>query len=132
MTFLGGSLSRIFALCRFESRNHRIAADQAASSSVVDFAGADADRWRLESKATGFKSFDGPEIIRRHFAALAIGHEFKAYSLTFAQLAKTGALDGADMDEGVAAAVIGGDKSKSLLGVEPFHGSNCHWEPFRR
>jgi hypothetical protein len=49
-----------------------------------------------------------------------------AHLLAFAQIAQTGALDGADMNENVRAAVIRLDEAEALLTIKPFHGSGSH------
>jgi hypothetical protein len=46
--------------------------------------------------------------------------------LTFDQARKAGALDRADVNEYVLAAINGLDESKALLAVEPLHGSCDH------
>src|SRR4029077_13134514 len=66
----------------------------------------------------------------RHLAAPAIGNEIEFDLLPFAQHAEAGALDRADVHEGIAAAIIGLDETKTLLAVEPFHGSRRHGRPF--
>jgi hypothetical protein len=43
--------------------------------------------------------------------------------LTLAKIVEPGALDGADMDENILAAVIRLDEAKALRGVEPLHCS---------
>src|SRR5665213_3426477 len=70
------------------------------------------------------------ELVGRHFAALTIGNKLKAHSLAFMQTAEAGALYGANVDEGISAAVIWCDEAKALLGIEPFHGSRSHGKPF--
>ena len=76
------------------------------------------------------RSVDLLEIVGRHLAAAAIGNEIELDLLAFAQHAKAGALDRADMHEGIAAAIIGLDETKTLLAVEPLHGSRRHGRPF--
>ena len=54
--------------------------------------------------------------------------QIELHLLPFDQLAKARALDGADMDEGVLAAVIGLDEAETLGRVEPLHGVPLSWE----
>ncbi len=75
-------------------------------------------------------SVDQLQMIGGHLAAATVGDQLVADLLTFAQFAVTGTLDSADMDEGIVAAVIGGDETKTLLGVKPLHGSRSHGSPF--
>src|SRR5450631_3416851 len=76
------------------------------------------------------RSVDLLEIVSRHLAAPAIGNEIELDLLAFAQHAETGALDRANVHESIAAAIIGLDETKTLLAVEPFHGSRRHGRPF--
>ena len=55
----------------------------------------------------------------RRDAAFAL-LERKTHALTFVQLAQTGVLHGADMHENIVTAGVGGDKSVTLTGIEPF------------
>jgi hypothetical protein len=70
------------------------------------------------------------EILGGHLAAFAVGDELEGNLLTFMQLAKTGALHRAYMNEGVATAIIGCDEPKTFLAIEPLYGSLCHGNPF--
>lgn len=72
------------------------------------------------------QSIQNLEAVRRHFATLAVGDEFETHLVTFTQIIVAGAFDRADVNEGVAAAVIRLNEAKTFLGVEPFHGSRSH------
>ncbi len=78
--------------------------------------------------AAGRRSAQKLEIVSRHLAALAVGDELKAHLLTFLQVADASALHSADVDKGVAAAVVRRNEAKALLGIKPFHGSRSHKE----
>jgi hypothetical protein len=67
------------------------------------------------------------ELIGRGLAGAAVLGEFVAHLLAFAQIAQTGALDCADMNENIRAAFIGLDEAKALLTIEPFHRSGSHF-----
>ncbi|OAI28069.1 hypothetical protein A1351_12335 [Methylosinus sp. R-45379] len=67
------------------------------------------------------------ELIGRGFAGAAVLGEFVAHLLAFAQIAQTGALDGANMNENIRAAFIGLDEAEALLTIEPFHRSGSHF-----
>ena len=66
------------------------------------------------------------KMVSGHFSAFTVGYEFIADLLAFAQIADTGAFDGADVNEGVSATSIRSDEAKALLSVEPLHGSRWH------
>jgi len=72
------------------------------------------------------RSIDLLEVVGRQLAAALVGHEVELDLLTLDQVIEAGALDGADMDEGVLAAVVRLDKAEALGGVEPLHGSRSH------
>ena len=68
----------------------------------------------------------GLEVRGGHLARALVRHEVELDLLAFRQVAHAGALDGADVDEGVLAAVVGLDETEALGGVKPFHGSHGH------
>jgi hypothetical protein len=80
------------------------------------------------TRPLALRSSDNFEVVRRHLAALGIGDELEAHLLTIAQIAYSRALDGADMDKGVIAAIVRCNEPETLLGIEPFHGSRNHEE----
>lgn len=87
-------------------RSHR-----AASPSVVDSGGQcrpPARSWtpRVPTLQSGQKF----QLFGRHLACPAIGNELEAHLLTFPQIGDAGALHGADMDEGVRAAIVRRDE----------------------
>jgi hypothetical protein len=63
------------------------------------------------------------ELIGGGFAGAAVLGDLVAHLLAFAQIAETGALDSADVNENVRTAIIGLDESEALLTIEPFHSS---------
>src|SRR5262249_10194148 len=71
-------------------------------------------------------SADHFEIVGCDLAAAPIGDQLELDLLAFVQRAETGALDGADMDEGVLAAVIRLNESEAFGGVEPLNGTCSH------
>src|SRR5580658_3361312 len=71
-------------------------------------------------------ALNGLQILGSRFAGLAIDHDLERDTLAFTQLAQSGALDSADVDEHILAAALGLDKSITLLRVEPFHCSVAH------
>jgi hypothetical protein len=55
-----------------------------------------------------------------------LGREFIRNALTFVQGVKTCALNCGDVNEHIAAAVVGLDETKTFGGVEPFNDTGCH------
>jgi hypothetical protein len=72
------------------------------------------------------QSIQNFEVVRRHFATLAIGDELETHLVAFTQIIVTGAFDRADVDEGVAAAIVRLNEAKTFLAIEPFYGSRSH------
>jgi len=69
---------------------------------------------------------DSLQIIGRHFSAFAIGNQLIGQLLAFLQVAQSGSLDGADVNESIGAAIIRLDEAKTLGGIEPFYGSSSN------
>lgn len=67
----------------------------------------------------------GLEVDRAGLAAL-VGLEVVANALVGGEAGQPGALERADMDERVLAAVLGRDEAVALLGVEEFHFTGDH------
>jgi hypothetical protein len=72
------------------------------------------------------------EVVRRHFAAFAIGYEFEVHLLAFAQITQTGALHGTYVNECIRPTLIWCDEAEALLGIEPFDGAGWHAKPFQK
>src|SRR5579871_4727142 len=72
----------------------------------------------------------GLEPVRGHLARPAILDQLEADLLPFLEVADAGALESADMDENVLAAIIRLNEAETLLSVEPFNGARAHDEPF--
>ena len=72
------------------------------------------------------------QIVSRHLAALAIGHEFEVQLLAFAQIAQAGAFNRADMNESIRPTLVGCDEAEAFLGVEPLDGPSRHEKPFQK
>lgn len=72
----------------------------------------------------------GLEIFSCHLAVAAIGGKLELELLAFAQHAHAGALNSADVDERIRAAVVRLNEAEALLNVEPFDSSGRHWGPF--
>jgi hypothetical protein len=70
------------------------------------------------------------QSIGRHLSALAIRYELVLDLLALPEIIDPGALNGADMYEGVRAAIVRRDETKALLGVEPFNCSRGHGTSF--
>ena len=68
----------------------------------------------------------GLQVIRRRFSGPSIGDNLVRDFLTFVEGVHSGALDGADVNEHILAAVIRLDEAKALLAVEPLYGSDRH------
>jgi hypothetical protein len=72
------------------------------------------------------------EIIRGHFAALAVRHEFEVHLLAFTQVTQARAFNGADVYECIRPTLIGCDEAEALLAVEPLNGPSRHEKPFQK
>src|SRR6266568_3450075 len=59
------------------------------------------------------------QVLGRRLTGLAVGYNLEGDLLALLELIESGALDRADMDENVGAAILRLDKSVALLGVEP-------------
>jgi len=68
----------------------------------------------------------GAQIVGRGLSGPSIRDNLVGDLLSLVEAAHPGALDGADMDENVLAAVIRLDEAKALLVVEPLYGSLRH------
>jgi len=68
-----------------------------------------------------------PKVFCAALAPLGIGLDLKGDLLAFGQARKPGALDGANMDENIVAAVIRRNEPKSLLAVEPLNCTRRHY-----
>src|SRR5882672_7102721 len=66
------------------------------------------------------------EILRARLAALGIRHEIERDLLPFGEVAHAGALDRADVDEHVLAAVGGLDEAVASLRIEELDGTRGH------
>src|SRR5579871_4402128 len=66
------------------------------------------------------------QILRRRLAGPSIRHKLKRDLLSLGKTGHPSALDCADMDENVLAAVIRLDEAKTFLAVEPLYGSLRH------
>src|SRR5579863_6451524 len=66
------------------------------------------------------------QVARRRASGALIGDNLVSDFLPFVEVPKPGALDGADVDEHVLAAIIGLDEAEALRCVEPFDGSSSH------
>jgi hypothetical protein len=71
-----------------------------------------------------FKLFGG------HLPALAVRDKLEGHFVALAQLVEAGTFDGADVNEGVLAAVIRRNEAEALFGIKPFYGSLRHGNPF--
>src|SRR6266404_7377607 len=69
----------------------------------------------------------GAKVFRAGLAAHAVDLRFERKLLAFVERAQAGALDGADVDEHVVAAVIGLNEAEALCRVEPLNCSGCHF-----
>ena len=58
-------------------------------------------------------------------ALLALG-DFEAHALVLIQGAEAAALNGSVVDEEISTALVGGDESETLFGVEPLDGALSH------
>jgi hypothetical protein len=72
------------------------------------------------------------EVIRGHLAAFPIGYELEVHLLAFPEVAQSGTLHGTDVNESVRPTLVGCDKAKAFLGVEPFNGPGRHEKPFQK
>ncbi|CAD5250439.1 hypothetical protein BOS5A_10377 [Bosea sp. EC-HK365B] len=68
----------------------------------------------------------GAQVVGRHLARTLVLDELVRDLLAVTQIAQAGALDGADVDEHVLAAIIRLDEAETLGAVEPFHCTVGH------
>src|SRR4051794_17372551 len=106
---------------------------QAAQTKGPAPTGAGPIRRRAPSKEdaaadAAFHPIQDLQALGGHLAALLVGGQFELDLLTFAQIADPGALQRADVDEGILATVIRRNEAKALLGVKPLNGSRRHEE----
>src|ERR1700679_2294720 len=66
------------------------------------------------------------KIFRADLAPHLVGLELESDLLAFGQPGKTGAFNGADVNEHIVAAVVRLDKSEALLPIEPLHSTCRH------
>ena len=82
---------------------------------------------RSRRKANGDQRVsDFLELIGGGLAGALVLGDLVAHLLAFAQITQAGALDRADMNENIRAAIIGLDEAEALLTIEPFHGADSH------
>src|SRR5262245_15186828 len=72
---------------------------------------------------------DSLQVLSRRLAGLPVRHDLEGDPLALLEILQTGALNCADMDEDILAAVLGLDESIALLRVEPLYGSLIHGRP---
>ena len=75
-------------------------------------------------------SSDGLELVGGNLAGASVLDQLEADLLTFAQVIHPGALDGADVNECILAAVVGLNESKTLLCIIPFNCADSHVDLF--
>jgi hypothetical protein len=66
------------------------------------------------------------QIARRRLACALVSDNLKGDFLTFDEVTQAGALDGADVNEHVLAAVVGLDEAETLLTIVELHGAVGH------
>ena len=69
---------------------------------------------------------DDPQILGAGFACPGVGDGIEADLLAFIEATKSGALDGADMDEDVPIASVRLNEAEAFLAVKPFYCSRDH------
>jgi len=79
--------------------------------------------------SSGFRS-DGPDLVGLRALGAAAGRVLDP--LIFLEAAVAVSLDGGVVDEDVGSAVVGGDESVALVGVEPLHFALSHYFLLRR
>src|SRR5580698_4470751 len=68
----------------------------------------------------------GLQIIRRGLASLSVCDQVKSNFLSLVEAVESGALNGADVNEHILAAIVRLDEAKAFLAVEPLYGSLRH------
>src|SRR6202035_505637 len=81
-------------------------------------------RWPVLSRAGPgeIRLAGGAQIVGRRLARATIGYDLVADLLAFAQRSKSGAFEGADVNEHVVATVIRLNEAEALGCVKPLHG----------
>ena len=67
----------------------------------------------------------GSEIFGRRLS-VTTGHKLVLYGLPFIKALQACLPDSGNMHKDILGAVLRLDKTKSLGGIEPFHGTSCH------
>src|SRR5205085_10322367 len=80
--------------------------------------------------AIRFQLSNGLQVLGRRLPGLTVVDDFEGDLLAFLELVEPSALDRADVDEDVLAAILRLDKSIALLGVEPLHSAFAHFWSF--
>jgi hypothetical protein len=83
-------------------------------------------RWGMPGPSVRGRQLTGSQIFCRRLAGPSIRNEVIRDLLSLIEVLHPGALDGADMDKNILAAVIRLDEAKALRGVEPLHCSLRH------
>src|SRR4029450_6004190 len=76
------------------------------------------------SKRHGRRRLGRDEILGRGLAGPAVGYDLIRDLLPFVEAVHSGPLNGADVNEHIAATVIRLNEAEALLAVEPLHGSD--------
>ena len=85
-------------------------------------------QWRNWTKRVQWRGpyFRSDEVLRVRYADLLIVHDFEAESLAWFQAVHLCAFDSTYIDQHINAAVVGLDKTVTLMGVERSYGSRNH------
>jgi hypothetical protein len=91
------------------------------------FSKEDATYFALAISADRQRALLNPQVFRTAFTTPGVNFDFVRNLLTFCQAGKPRPFDGADVNKHIVSAIIGLDKAKTLLAVEPLDGTCRHF-----
>jgi hypothetical protein len=72
-------------------------------------------------------TLSGPQVFCAALTAPGVNFDFVRKLLTFSQAGKSRAFDGADVNEHIVSAIVGLNKAKTLLAIEPLNCACRHF-----
>jgi hypothetical protein len=73
------------------------------------------------------QTLSDPQVFCAAFAAPGVNFDFVRNPLTFCQAGKSRAFNGADVNENIVSAIVGLNKPKTLLAIEPLNSTCRHF-----
>ena len=73
------------------------------------------------------QTLSDPQVFCAAFTAPGVNFDFVRNPLTFSQAGKSRAFDGTDVNEHIVSAIVGLNKAKTLLAIEPLNSARRHF-----